>query len=247
MIYNYKIKIIYKGQYFSGWQLNPGSITIQETLEKAIGQAHNKDFIRIYGASRTDGGVHSYGQVANFFSDKLWNLIQLKKAINFYLNNNEILIDNVELVDNEFNSRYDAQGKIYKYQIYLGQFINPFDNDYYWIWPKTIDENKLKKSCTMIENCDNLNGFAHWNQILKNPYTIQKIYYEINNNKLIITFQGKGFFYNEIRFLVGHIIYYSSGMMDENKFLMAFNGKPNPYYKKILAPAKGLFLMEVIY
>jgi tRNA pseudouridine38-40 synthase len=245
--YNYKLKIIYKGQFFCGWQWNPGSITVQEVMEKAIGQVHNGMVIRIYGASRTDSGVHSYGQTANFYGPKLWDVNQLKKALNYYLDNTQILVDEVTLVDENFHSRYSAQGKIYTYQIYLDDFINPFDGDYYWVWNKNIDENQLKIGCEAIKNAKSLNGFAHWNQELTNDYTIQNLTYGINNKKLILTFRGKGFFYNEIRYLVGHIVYYASGMMDEENFLRPLNGVVDENYKKILAPAKGLFLMEVMY
>jgi tRNA pseudouridine38-40 synthase len=283
-MYNYRLTIAYNGSLYHGWQINPGKITIQQVLEEALAKAHNGCPIKIKGASRTDAGVHSYGQTCNFSHGKLWNPTVLQKATNFYLKNTQIVVTKVAIVPEDFHSRYGSQGKVYQYQIVLDDIIDPFQRGYWWHWPKTVDENKLKTAIDALKNSKSLNGFAHWNQPLKNHYTLQDIAYLLENNKLILTFQGKGFFYNEIRFLVGHIIYYSTNLMDEATFWKPLNVNwdngattmeaveektpddpwdpwitnnnlefenqkthQNNHYKKILAPAHGLFLMEVFY
>jgi tRNA pseudouridine38-40 synthase len=244
-MYNYKLTIIYHGKYFSGWQINKDFITVQWTIEKALKIINGYD-VKITGASRTDSGVHSYGQIANCQLKKQWNCNQLKKAINFYLDKSKLLIDNVEMVNNNFHSRYSNKGKIYYYQIYLDEFINPFEKDFWWCWKKPIDINKLDIACQQIKNSKNLNGFAHNFSILKNFYNLEDLNYQLDNKKLILKFKGKGFFYNEIRFLVGHIIYYSSNLINQETFFLPLNNPNNNIYHKILAPAHGLFLMEVI-
>lgn len=244
--FNYKLIITYEGNSFHGWQINPHQITVQQILEDILKKIHGQ-FIRIIGASRTDAGVHSYGQTAHFYGEKLWNPDELKKSLNFYLKQWPIVISKAYLVDCNFHSRYLAQGKIYHYQIYLDEIIDPFKKKYWWLWHKNIDEVKLKKVCDLIKNCKNLNGFAHWKTELLKPYNLYDLQYDLNGQTLTLKFYGKGFFYNEIRYLVGHIIYYSSNIMDEiNCFLPLENPNPSDY-KKILAPAHGLFLMEVLY
>lgn len=245
-MYNYKIIIIYHGKYFSGWQINGEELTVQKHLEDAL-NIINGGYIKIFGSSRTDKGVHSYGQTANFFLEKLWDLNKLKNAINFYINKNNVIVKDIQLVDNNFHSRYSSLGKTYYYQIYLDSLIDPFKKDFWWIWKKPIDITKLKFACEVLKNSHNLNGFAHSYQELKNFYTLKDITYDINDEQLIIKFTGKGFFYNEIRYLVGHIMYYISNLMDQETFFLPLNQPDNNQYHKILAPAHGLFLMEVFY
>ena len=73
---NYKIVIEYDGTLFVGWQqqLNGNSIqgAIQLALIKLLGEE-----IPIFGAGRTDAGVHAYAQVASF---------NLKKKIEYVFN-----------------------------------------------------------------------------------------------------------------------------------------------------------------
>ena len=252
-MYNYHLKIIYDGGKFHGWQIqniknnstqNPP--TIQGVLEEILYKLHG-EFIRIIGASRTDAGVHSYGQNANFITGKLWNCHELKKAFNSLLKPNEIIIDDINIKPINFHSRYDCQGKIYHYQIWLKEFIDPFKKNYWWVWNKSIDFNALNEGCNLIKNSSNLNGFAHWNMDLIKHYDLLDLSWELNNDQLILKFHGKGFFYNQIRYLVGHIIHYASGIIDKNNFLLPLNNPHPSTYKKILAPAHGLFLMEIFY
>ena len=246
-MYNYKLTVAYHGKFFHGWQWNPHEITGQQLVEEAIQKAHNGLIIKVIGASRTDAGVHSYGQTCNFTTEKLWDPITLKRAINYYLDKNIILITHATMVPLDFHSRYNALGKIYHYQIYLDEFITPLESGLWWNWWRTIDIDKLSWCLEKLQSAPSLNGFAHWNQPLKKDYTLKSLSYELHDKKLILKFEGKGFFYNEIRYLVGHIMYYISGLIDDVNFLLPIEDVNNKDYKKILAPAGGLFLMEVMY
>jgi tRNA pseudouridine38-40 synthase len=245
-MYNYKLTVAYHGKYFQGWQWNPKEITVQSTLEEALTKVHQMP-IKVIGASRTDAGVHSYGQTCNFSTEKLWPTETLQRAVNYYLDKSRLLVTRVELVALDFHSRYKSLGKIYHYQIYLDEFLNPLDHGLWWNWWRPIDEKKLQTALTALQSASSLNGFAHWHQPLKNHYTLQKTSYHWDGKKLTLKFQGKGFFYNEIRYLVGHIIHYISGLMDHDDFMLPLENPTNKDYKKILAPAHGLFLMEVLY
>ena len=66
---NYQIKIEYVGTNFVGWQFQKNGISIQEKIERALKKIF-KTKTKIFGAGRTDKGVHARAQYANFKIDK---------------------------------------------------------------------------------------------------------------------------------------------------------------------------------
>ena len=137
---NFAMNIQYDGTNYSGWQNQPNSITVQKRIEEALFKIFNQK-INIVGSGRTDSGVHAFGQVANFRIDFYMKLSihQLKKALNHYLPN-DIKINNIVEVDEEFHSRFSAQFREYKY--YLSQIENVFNRkyEYYCKYPLEIDK-----------------------------------------------------------------------------------------------------------
>ena len=126
-MFNYLIKIEYKGSKFVGWQSQKNGISIQEKIEKALKKIF-KIKIKINGAGRTDKGVHAYGQFANFFIDnKIDDKIKFLNSINFFLGKNLISIVEVKEKNKSFHARHSAKERIYEYQIINGQ---PFISRY---------------------------------------------------------------------------------------------------------------------
>ena len=64
---NYKMTVQYEGTRYKGWQKQPRiDNTIQGKLETLLSRLLDTD-IEVFGAGRTDAGVHALGQVANFW------------------------------------------------------------------------------------------------------------------------------------------------------------------------------------
>ena len=61
----YKIIIEYDGTPFVGWQKQENGRSIQESIESAIKKIFEEEVV-IFGAGRTDAGVHAIGQTAHF-------------------------------------------------------------------------------------------------------------------------------------------------------------------------------------
>ena len=63
---NIKLVIEYDGKGFNGWQKQPNKLNIQGEIEKAIQEITGDETIDLIASGRTDAGVHSLGQTANF-------------------------------------------------------------------------------------------------------------------------------------------------------------------------------------
>ena len=60
-----KMIVAYDGTNYKGWQVQPNGITIEEVLNKNLSNLLGEQIV-VSGASRTDSGVHSLGNIAVF-------------------------------------------------------------------------------------------------------------------------------------------------------------------------------------
>ena len=104
----YKLTIEYDGTDFVGWQSQENGKSIQQSVEEAIIKLSNEQ-VTVFGAGRTDSGVHATGQVAHFEILKDFKEDNIRDGINQYLRPLPIVILNVEKVVNDFHARFSAR------------------------------------------------------------------------------------------------------------------------------------------
>ncbi|HET6144056.1 MAG TPA: tRNA pseudouridine(38-40) synthase TruA [Candidatus Acidoferrales bacterium] len=129
---NIKFTIAYDGTDFSGWQLQPGQITVQGTLADVL-EKLTQQRSAIHAAGRTDAGVHAAGQVLNFKTESSMNVEEFQRAFNALLPPT-IRVNRAEEVDLDFHSRWDATAKTYRYRIFRGRVVPPF------IWKYVVQD-----------------------------------------------------------------------------------------------------------
>ena len=139
---NIKIIVEYDGTNFFGWQVQPGKRTVQGELEKALKVIFNKK-IRITGSGRTDTGVHALGQVASFAAPKKMPPKELKNAINGNISH-DIFVKECKKVPEDFNARFSAALRIYRYQISSGKLV--FNKRYFLQTDGELNIKDMKKA-----------------------------------------------------------------------------------------------------
>ena len=80
----FKIIIEYDGSNYVGWQKQDNGVSIQEVIEKALLKL-TLEKVSLFGAGRTDAGVHALGQVAHFELKKKFNLDKIRDGLNQHL------------------------------------------------------------------------------------------------------------------------------------------------------------------
>lgn len=238
--------VSYSGANYFGWQKQPNVLTIQEVIEKEISKIFNRE-ITIYGAGRTDAGVHAIGQTFHF--DVEVDHIDLDR---FLYSINQMLPDDIKIVDIEevdpsFHARFSAKSKDYVYSLFL-EAKNPFLKDYNYLYPHEIDVEKLKDLLTHFVGEHNFKNFTSKEEdkddFIRNIYSIDV---QREGKCVQIFFSGNGFMRYMIRLIVGTVIHCLEKDLDE-KFidsLLDENSERNVVSYK--APACGLLLAAVEY
>jgi tRNA pseudouridine38-40 synthase len=120
------IELSYLGKRFSGWQIQPNAMSVQELIEQGL-SAILRSPVRIHGSSRTDAGVHARQQFAHFESKDLTiSLKDLQWKLNSFLPK-DIAILGIYQVSDQMHARFDATSRKYIYRITATK--NPFRLD----------------------------------------------------------------------------------------------------------------------
>ena len=99
-----KMIVAYDGTNYSGWQIQPNGVTIEQKLNEALTALLGED-IRVTGASRTDAGVHSLGNVCVFDTNTRMPAEKISFALNQRLPEDIVVQDSCETA---LNSSTDA-------------------------------------------------------------------------------------------------------------------------------------------
>ena len=104
----YKLTIEYDGAPFCGWQIQDNGASVQGALEAAV-KAICGEQVRVYGAGRTDAGVHALGQVAHCDIAKHFVPGRFRDGLNAHLRPHPIGVLSAEIVPDTFEARFSAK------------------------------------------------------------------------------------------------------------------------------------------
>ncbi len=242
----YKITIEYEGTKYHGWQRQKNLDTIQGEIESALFKL-TKKHILVYGASRTDSGVHSYGQVAHFEICNHYNIDEIQNAINYYLKPQKISIVNIELVKNIFHARFSKKKKRYIYKIINRKSPLTIQKNLAWhvILPLDIN-NMIEASKYMLGTFDFTSFRASGCQSNSPIKTIDSIKIIKNNNEINLIFTAESFLYNQIRIMVGTLKDFGTKQLNPSYMKEIISAK-NRKFAGETAPSFGLYLDEIHY
>src|SRR2546425_10005369 len=127
---SYRINLAYDGTDFVGWQRQASGTSIQGLLEDALRALDERD-VTVTGAGRTDAGVHALGQVAAFTLARELAPDAVVRALNARLPD-AVRVLAADAVAPSFHPRFDARAKTYRYRIWNGGVLSPFERRYAW-------------------------------------------------------------------------------------------------------------------
>jgi tRNA pseudouridine38-40 synthase len=155
---NIKLTLAYDGSGFHGWQFQPGVPTIQGALDAAARKITQEKIV-IHGASRTDAGVHALGQVAHFKTHSGLTASEFQRSLNALLPPAIRVVASEEVGPN-FHARWQAQGKTYRYRVYRGRVLPPFEYRRVLHYPWPLDEEAMAAAARQFEGEHDFSSFA---------------------------------------------------------------------------------------
>ncbi|HKR24263.1 MAG TPA: tRNA pseudouridine(38-40) synthase TruA, partial [Allosphingosinicella sp.] len=112
----YRITVEYDGTPFVGWQVQDNGPSVAGAIAAALSELGGAG-VSVYGAGRTDAGVHALGQVAHFDLDRAWDPLRLREALNAQLRPHPVAVLDVAVVADDFHARFAATRRRYLYRI----------------------------------------------------------------------------------------------------------------------------------
>ena len=246
-MYRYQVLIEYVGTNFIGWQIQKRGKSVQGLLQNTISKIL-KENIKLLGSGRTDTGVHALGQSAHFDTEKkIVNINNFIHSLNFFLNKKLVSIIDIKKRNLKFHSRYSAKERIYEYVI-LNRMATPsIDKNMVWHIRKKLDIEIMKKAAKELSGTHDFSTFRSSNCYSKSPIrTLKKIIIKKNNEKFKIQFKSKSFLRNQVRSMVGCLVYVGQRKWNLKKFEKVFKSKKRKFCAPP-APAHGLYLLKVNY
>ena len=244
----YLMEIAYDGGNYSGWQIQPHCLAVQQVIQEHLTKMYDKQPIHLIGSSRTDAGVHAQNFAATFLAPEqpAIPMERVFKALNRRLPP-DIKIHTIREVPLEFHARYDTCGKAYTYVLNLGENDSPFVGRYSWK-PYRKQSVELIKAATerLVGTHDYSSFVVERREIDDAVRTIYRIDVEEIGDFCCITFVGNGFLYKMIRCLMGMIEAVGAGVYSPDAVTRILDARDRTQAPET-APANGLFLMKVFY
>ena len=239
-------KVKYKGTNYAGWQRQPNVLSIQEVIETELSKYFNTPIV-IFGAGRTDAGVHAFGQRFHFDVDvKELDIDRLLYSINRMLPD-DIQIDDIEEVDEDFHARYSAKSKTYNYLISF-ESKSPFFYETCYLYPKKFNFDIFKEALDHFVGKHNFKNFTSKEEdkdnFVRNIFAIDTF---IEEELVSVTLIGDGFMRYMIRFIIGYAIDVASGKYDIESIDDLLEDNCERHIVSSKAPAQGLILVNVDY
>ena len=206
---------------------------------------NNKTYTQVFSSGRTDKGVHAKVQKAHFNINVDITEYKLKRALNSNLPE-DIHVDDIKIVDDNFHARYMVKEKTYEYILNMGEY-NPIERNYVFQYGKKLNIVDMEKAIKYFVGKHSFKSFTPAKDV-RNNY-VREIYdAKIINcgDKIIFKFTANGFIKYQVRNMVGYLIKVGEGKK-QGKDIPKILEKEDRRYASITAHPEGLYLVDVKY
>jgi tRNA pseudouridine38-40 synthase len=247
---NIKLTLAYDGANFHGWQQQPGVPTIQGALNDAASKI-TQEKVFVQGASRTDAGVHALGQAAHFKTQSTLSALEFQRALNALLPPS-IRVVAAEEMGPDFHARWQAQAKTYRYRIFRGRVLPPFDYRRVLHYPWPLDEAAMAEAARRFEGEHDFSSFAASSgsedddrdrQMVREIYS-SEIVREPDREEIAFVVRGRSFLRYMVRKIVGTLIEVGKGRLvpDDIPRLLELRDRSQ---SGPTVPPEGLYLVSL--
>ena len=246
--YNWLLLLWYDGTGYSGWQVQPNQQTIEAELENAIFQLTGET-IKVFGAGRTDAGVHALNQTANFISETSFTPQKWRIALNGLLPK-DIIVKAVVEMPTGFHARHSSISKKYRYLLFNQPYASPFAKKASWWIRPALDVQAMQHATSFFIGEHNFSAFRSSKcdspSVVKNLKNLtireEKTYF----STISIEVEANSFLQYMVRIIVGTLVDVGLGKKSPTVIPQILDSQDRKNAGPT-APPYGLYVLEVCY
>ena len=240
-----KLVVAYEGTNYCGWQIQPNGITIEQVLNETLSSLLGEE-ITVTGASRTDAGVHSLGNVAVFETHTKMPAEKISFALNQRLPEDIVVQESCQ-VPEDFHPRFSKSRKTYEYRILNCRFRQPLGRRTSYFYHYPLNVSAMQKAAAYLVGEHDFTSFAsvhaQTNTYVRTIYALDVVR---EGDMIRIRVQGNGFLYNMVRIIAGTLIQVGAGIKKPEDMESILAGKDRELAGPT-APAHGLTMIGLEY
>ncbi len=242
----YKLTIEYDGEPFCGWQRQDNQPSVQGALEHAA-SALDEQPVEVFGAGRTDAGVHALGQSAHLDMTKDLTTDTVRDALNHHLGRNPVAVLDAEIVGDDFEARFDAVERTYLYRLIDRRPPLTLEQGRVWRVPQFVDADAMHETAQVLVGHHDFTTFRDTNCQAKSPTrTMDEIRISRVGDEIHLFFRARSYLHRQVRSITGSLVEVGIGKWAKadmhNALQSCERAKSGP-----VAPAHGLYLNSVSY
>jgi len=240
----FKLVIEYAGTRYSGWQIQKNARTVAGEIERAVQDVARRKEFELYGAGRTDAGVHAMAQVAHLELYTDLPPATLHARINDALPA-DIYIRSLDKVPHRFHARHDAEARAYLYQI--SRRKTAFFKPYVWWIKEPIDVARMRDAARAFVGMRHFASFAADEPGEKSmKVLVDRLEIAEDGDLVLIRIIGSHFLWRMVRRIVGILAAAGRGELTATHVASMLESESS-LPAQVTAPASGLFLERVFY
>ena len=241
----FKLTIEYAGTRYSGWQIQKNARTVQGEIDQATRTITGRKDFELYGAGRTDAGVHALAQVAHLDVSTSLPPETLRRRLNDELPA-DINILSAVVVPHRFHARHNAVARRYLYQVATRRtaFAKPF----VWWVKEPLNITRMRDAARIFLGMHDFTSFAveKDGEEGSSLVLLERLDIAQHGAVLVIAVEGSHFLWRMVRRIVGVLVEVGRGEL-EPAAAASFLAERSNLPARLTAPASGLFLERVFY
>jgi tRNA pseudouridine38-40 synthase len=252
VVVRFKLTIEYTGTRYSGWQIQKNARTIQGEIDRAVRAVTGRGDFELYGAGRTDAGVHAVAQVAHL--DVVTDVppASLVRRINDELPA-DINVLAAAAVPHRFHARYDAVARRYVYQ--LARRRTAFAKAYVWWVKDPLDLTAMGEAAHAFVGMRDFRRLAEHEArdrsdqgaARSTTVLVERLEIVEDGDLVLVGIEGSHFLWKMVRRLTGVLVEIGRGRLDPGSARRLVEEGGAPAAAALTAPPSGLFLERVYY
>ena len=242
----YKLTIEYDGGPFTGWQSQAGGTSIQDVLERAVATINGEPAM-VYGAVRTDAGVHALAQVAHVDLVKDWDPFKLRNALNGNVRPHPVSVLEAEPAADDFHARFSATRRYYLYRILNRRSPPALDRGKVWWLPVDLDTDAMHEAAQHLVGKHDFTTFrAAQCQAASPVKTLDRLDVARYGELIEIRADARSFLHNQVRSMAGSLRMVGEGKWSPYGMKRALDAVDRAACGPV-APPDGLYLLKIDY